>query len=198
MTAETRAHTFDGIEEFDNRLPNWWLWTFYLAVIFSIGYWVYYHTIGTGDLPGEAYLAEQRAAAAAMEQRLKDNPITNETLLELADNPTFVAEGKQLFVSHCALCHRDNGSAYQDKLGWGIGANLTDEWWIYGAEPMDVYQTILKGRQADPEIGSLGGMQAWQHMGMGFVQRTTAFVLSIRNSRAQGGKPPEKYAKKVD
>ena len=35
---ETRGHTFDGIAEFDNRLPNWWLWSFYLAVIFSIGY----------------------------------------------------------------------------------------------------------------------------------------------------------------
>ncbi len=183
MTAEIRSHSFDGIHEFDNRLPNWWLWTFYGACIFSVFYWLHYHTLGTGDLPDEAYLAEQRAAAAALEAELAKNPITNESLQKLADNPAFVAEGKAIFedATKCALCHRADG-------GGNIGPNLTDEFWIYGGEPMDIYESISEGRP--------GGMLAHKSFGVGFVQRTTAYVLSIQDTNVPG-KPPEPNAKKA-
>jgi cytochrome c oxidase cbb3-type subunit 3 len=175
---ETRAHTFDGIQEFDNRLPNWWLWTFYLACIFSVIYWIHYHTLGTGDLPHEAYLREQRAIAA----ELAKNPVSDEMLQKLAENPSFVAEGKAIFENpaKCALCHKPDGSGL-------VGPNLTDEYWVYGSSPMDIYTTILKGRP--------GGMAAHEAEGLGFVQRTTAYVLSIKNTNVPG-KPPEENAKK--
>ena len=182
MTAELRAHTFDGIQEFDNRLPNWWLWTFYLACIFSIGYWVHYHTLGTGDVPYEAYLEEQRAAALAMEEELKKNPITDEALIKLSKNEAFVAEGKAIFMDpqKCAQCHKPDGSG-------NVGPNLTDEFWIYGGKPMDIYTSILKGRPR--------GMLAHEAFGLGFVQRATAYVLTIKNTNVPG-KAPEPDAKK--
>lgn len=182
MTAEIRSHEFDGIQEFDNRLPNWWLWTFYLAVIFSVGYWVHYHTIGTGDLPEESYRKAMQADAAEQARRLEQNPVTDEALLKLAQNPTFVAEGKAIFTdpTKCALCHKPDGSG-------NIGPNLTDEFWIYGGKPTDIYTTILKGRPR--------GMQAHEMFGLGFVQRTTAYVLSIKNTNLPG-KAPEEDAKK--
>ncbi len=189
----TRGHTFDGIAEFDNHLPNWWLWSFYLACLFSVGYWIHYHTLGTGDSPNEAYDAEQQAAAAKLEAQLAANPVTDEMLLALAREPAFVAEGKRLFQDplKCALCHKADGAA----LG-GAGPNLTDGHWIYGSSPMDIYTTILKGRDRDPVRGTLGGMQAWEPNGLQFVLRTTAFVLSIKNTNVQPGKEPETYARK--
>lgn len=197
MTAEVRAHTFDGIQEFDNRLPNWWLWTFYLACIFSIGYWVHYHTLGTGDVPYESYLKEQRAAALALEEEMKKNPVTDERLEQLAANEAFVTEGQALFQQNCVLCHREDGGAGKDENGaWGTGANLTDAKWIYGSEPTTIYQTILKGRNADPEIGSFGGMQSWEHLGIGSVLRLTAYAMTLKGTDVAGGKPPEDYAKK--
>lgn len=181
-TLQTREHTFDGIQEFDNRLPNWWLWTLYLACIFSVVYWVYYHTIGVGDLPGEAYVLEQKAAAARLEAELAKNPVSDEMLLKLSKEPAFVAEGKAIFLepTKCALCHKPDGSGL-------IGPNLTDDMWIYGGKPMDIYTTILKGRPR--------GMLAHEPFGTGFVQRTTAYVLSIKNTNLPG-KAPEPDAKK--
>lgn len=188
MTADVREHAFDGITEFDNRLPNWWLWTFYLACIYSVGYWVHYHSLGTGDQPAEAYVAEQRAAAEAIAARLAANPITEQSLLQLVSEPAFVAAGKRLFEDpqKCAQCHRADGSG-------AIGPNLTDDRWIYGGAPMDVFTTILKGREQNLAKGFMGGMQAWESSGLQFVLQTTAYVLSIRGTNLPG-KPPEPNA----
>lgn len=192
-THATRGHTYDGIEEFDNRLPNWWLWTFYLACIFSVIYWVGYHSLGIGDSPMRAYNAEQAAAAAALEAKLAANPITDESLLKMASEPAFVAEGARIFKdpARCALCHKPDGAA----VG-GAGANLTDGFWIYGSRPTEIFTTIKNGRQPDPDHGRLGGMPEHGSFGLGFVLRATAFVLSIKNTNVQPGKEPEKYAKK--
>lgn len=181
-TETTRGHAYDGIEEFDNRLPNWWLWTFYLAILFSIPYWIYYHTIGTGNLPIEEYAVEQAAAAAKLEEAAKNNPITEESLQTLAKNPAVVAEGEKIFKdpAKCALCHKPDGSG-------NIGPNLTDDMWVYGGKAMDIYTSILKGRP--------GGMLPHEAFGTTFVQRATAYVLSIKNTKL-AGKAPEPNAKK--
>jgi len=195
MSSEaTRDHTYDGIAEFDNRLPNWWLWTFYLACIFSVFYWVHFHSLGTGDQPIEAYAKEQKAAADALEAQLKANPVTDEMLLKLAKEPAFVAEGQRIFLdpARCSLCHGTDGAAANGKAG----ANLTDDMWIYGGRPMQIFETIKNGRQADAKAGTAGGMPEHGSNGVGFVLRTTAFVLSIKNTNVQPGKAPEPYAKK--
>jgi cytochrome c oxidase cbb3-type subunit III len=42
---ETTGHVWDGIQELNNPLPRWWLWTFYACIAFSIGYAIYYPSI---------------------------------------------------------------------------------------------------------------------------------------------------------
>lgn len=177
-----REHEFDGIQEFDNHLPNWWLWSFYLACIFSVFYWLHYHTLGTGDLPEESYQAEQRAAAAELEAAAVSNPVSNELLQRMASEPAVVAAGKEIFLNpaRCALCHKPDGSGL-------IGPNLTDDYSVYGSTPMDIYTSISEGRP--------GGMLPHKAEGPLFLQRATAYVMSLRGKNLPG-KPPEPNAKK--
>ena len=39
---ETTGHSWDGIEEFNNPMPRWWLWSFYACVVWALGYTVLY------------------------------------------------------------------------------------------------------------------------------------------------------------
>jgi cytochrome c oxidase cbb3-type subunit 3 len=175
MSIPIREHAFDGIHEFDNRLPNWWLWSFYIACLFSVGYWIHYHTLGTGDLPPAAYVVEQREAAARIEAAMAQSPVSEESLLKLAREPGVLAEGRRIFVQTCAQCHKEDASG-------NIGPNLTDEFWLHGGKPMEIYRTVMDGK---PEKG----MQPWKFNGATFVQRAVAYVLSIRNSRLPGKEP---------
>ena len=77
---------------------------------------------------------------------------------------------------------------HQEPDGSGnIGPNLTDAYWVYGNKPMDIYATIRDGRP--------GGMLAHKDQGPLFIQRATAYVLSIMNTNLPG-KPPEANARK--
>jgi mono/diheme cytochrome c family protein len=59
---ELFQHTYDGIQEFDNDLPGWWKWLFYLTIAFAIGYLLYYHVLGIGDSSRVEYLKEMNPA----------------------------------------------------------------------------------------------------------------------------------------
>ena len=60
--------------------------------------------------------------------------------------------------------------------------------WIYGNRPMDIYTTIQKGRP--------GGMLPHESFGSQFVQRATAYVLSIKNKKHTGN-PPQPNPKRA-
>lgn len=43
---QTMGHSFDGIEEYDNPLPQWWFLLFAGTLVFSVGYLVLYPGLG--------------------------------------------------------------------------------------------------------------------------------------------------------
>ena len=62
-----RPHTYDGIQEFDKRLPNWWLFTLYITIVFWLGYWGYYEWFRVGpDGPRDVAAAMAKIEAARL------------------------------------------------------------------------------------------------------------------------------------
>lgn len=55
---EVFHHSFDGIQEFDNDLPGWWKWLFYISIAFAAVYMLHYHVFSTGDSSRVEYLKE--------------------------------------------------------------------------------------------------------------------------------------------
>lgn len=174
---EVRGHSFDGIEEFDNRLPNWWLWILYGSIVFSIAYWVLFHTLGVIPHPTGRYEADMRAAEEARLAQLEAGGVTNESLSMMATMDDVVAEGRQHFQTYCVVCHNDQGQGL-------VGPNLTDEYWLHGGSPMEIRETIMEGVPSK-------GMAAWGgQLGPRRVEQAVAFLLTIRNTLVEG-KPPE-------
>jgi cytochrome c oxidase cbb3-type subunit 3 len=173
------VHEYDGIEECDNNLPNWWLWTFYATIVFSIGYWFHYQTFKTGTYPMAAYEAEEAVNKAAEAERIKKSgAVTPAMLVKLAEDPDTLKQGKEVFMSTCMACHLTTG-------GGSIGPNLTDAYWLHGGAPDKIYATIKDGWPAK-------GMAAWGPvLGEERVRAAAAYVISIKNTNVAGGKPPQ-------
>jgi cytochrome c oxidase cbb3-type subunit 3 len=157
-----RPHAYDGIREYDKRLPNWWLWTFYLTIIFAVVYWLYYFTTRVG---GDDRAALGREMARIEAAKLASLPsLSDDALWQMSRNAAFVDAGKATFLSTCASCHKAD-------LTGGIGPSLVDQQWIHGGKPLEVYRTVTDGV-------AVKGMPAWGPiLGAKKIAGVVAFVL---------------------
>jgi cytochrome c oxidase cbb3-type subunit 3 len=154
----------DGIDEYDNALPDWWLGLFVGTVVWGVAYAVNYHLV-SGDSQVLRYEAELVAAATRWPQS-SHAPI-------VLDAPT-VSAGAAVFAQQCVACHAAD-------LTGGIGANLVDTTWIHGSDPESIRATITNGVPAK-------GMPAWGPiLGPKKVAQVTAFVVEA--SRKPDGTP---------
>lgn len=177
-------HEYDGIQEADNALPNWWLAILFGTIAFGAVYWLSAESFKSTSSPGAAYKLEMERVAAAEAERLKSaGTVTDDGLLAMTKDPKSLDEGKAAFLSNCAPCHAANG-------GGGIGPNLTDSAWLHGGSPTRIYATIKEGFTAK-------GMPAWGgSLGEERVRLVAAYVVSLKNGNVPGGKPPQGEAEK--
>jgi cytochrome c oxidase cbb3-type subunit 3 len=164
---------YDGIEEEDNHLPNWWLATLFGAIVFTFGYWLVFHTTKSMPNPGEEYAAE---VAALKKSRIDANPMSDEAIADLAKDATRVEEGRQVFASTCASCHGQNAEGL-------VGPNLTDKFWIHGNKPTEIVKAVTDGF-ADK------GMPPWGPvLGPDKVRKVAAYVLTLKGKDVPGKAP---------
>lgn len=184
-TADTTGHVWDqDLAEYNNPLPRWWMWLFYITIVFSLGYLVLYP--GLGRLPG--VLGWTSAGAYASEVKEFDartQPLYAKYLAmdvkQVAADPQAHAMGERLFLNHCAQCHGSDA-------GGGKGfPNLRDTDWLYGGEPENIKDSITNGRNGImPPFGPVLGEDG--------VKNVAAYVRSLSGLpsdklRAQLGKP---------
>ncbi len=163
-----RPHVFDGIQEYDKRLPNWWLYTLYATIIFWVGYWGYYEWFGVG------LNSEQEVVAAMTKietERLSAVALDDASLWKMSQNTTFVDSGKTTYLANCAACHLPSLRGKSESVA-AIGPDLTDTTWVHGGKPTEVFDLIAKGVLAK-------GMPAWGPLlGPKKIGEVTAFILS--------------------
>jgi len=141
--SETTGHVYDGIEEYNNPLPRWWLNMFYITLVFGVVYLILYP--GLGKFQGvlnwsqESQLEEEVAAAKATYQPLFDKYM-NVPIEELAKVKQATEMGKRIFVNTCFGCH---GSDARGNPGY---PNLTDKDWLWGGSPDQIKHSIVSGR----------------------------------------------------
>ena len=147
---ETVGHSWDGIEELNNPLPRWWLWTFYACIAFAIGYVIVYPAIplankGTEGLSGwtsRGQLAEEMKAEDARRAgtlaALAATPIE-----QLASKPDLmraaIEGGRAAFRVNCVQCH---GSGAAGSKGY---PNLRDDDWLWGGNLQEIEATLTNG-----------------------------------------------------
>jgi len=178
-------HNYDGIQEYDNPLPTWWVTLFWISIVFAVFYSVYFH-FGHGKLAVEAYNEDMVAFYELQaEQLLALGEIKESTLLDLMEDDSMMATGASLFASKCAQCHGNKGEG-------NIGPNLTDEYWLHGGKLTDVYYTVTEGVPSK-------GMLAWKNqLGPAEILSVSAFVGSLRGSNPSPAKEPQGEAFEYD
>lgn len=159
-----KEHTFDGIQEYDKKLPNWWLWTLYLSIIFSVFYWAWTFHSGL-KLSAQEQLDAGLVALSESASEGESRVVSDSDLWAMSQNERIVAEGQKIYASTCASCHGAN-------LEGGIGLSLADAEWKNGEEPSDLINTVMYGVLEN-------GMPAWGSvLGERRVQEVVAYVLS--------------------
>lgn len=157
-------HDYDGIKELDNNLPPWWVWGFVITIIWAVGYMLYFHVLG-GPGQIELYEREMAEAEAKVEAYLATSPQSvDESNVEVLTDEKSLTAGTKIYQQNCVACHMADG-------GGMVGPNLTDDYWIHGGTPTDVYKIIKNGV---PEKG----MIPWKdQLSPVQIQQVTSFIM---------------------
>ncbi len=175
---ELLEHEYDGIREYDNPLPGWWVNLFWGSFFFAIGYGFHYHLSGNGRSVVDAYQQEMAAARAEQARRSLGESVDEAGLGKLMLDENLMADAKAIFAQRCVVCHGDQGQGV-------IGPNLTDSHWLHGKGTlMDIHLIVSDGVDAK-------GMPAWKLQLSGIQVRQLAAYVGAMRGKNVPGKAPE-------
>jgi cytochrome c oxidase cbb3-type subunit 3 len=156
----TTGHEWDGIEEWDNPMPRWWLWTFYATIAWALVYVILYPAwpLVSGATPGVLGFSTRANVAAEIQRFDEANAPIRAALVAadldaIRDDPALLSfannAGAAVFRTHCSQCHGSGAGGVQAK-GY---PSLLDDDWIWGGEMADIHLTITHGirNTTDPD-----------------------------------------------
>lgn len=167
------GHNYDGIREYDNPLPGWWVWIFWITIIWGFIY-IFFAFLPPKMFSGETSLETEKAEMTArVFGALPDLQLDDATILEYSQKPEWTAIGRSMFQANCVSCHASDGQG-------SVGPNLTDNAYINVKTPADIADVIANGRKN-------GAMPAW---GKFFEKKEqvmlAAYVASLRGENRPG------------
>lgn len=184
----TTGHSWDGIEEFDNPMPRWWLWTFYATIVWAILYSIAYPawpminnaTAGVLGWSTRAEVAERIAevkeANSAINQQLE-----SVELASISQDPELstyaTSAGGAVFRTWCAQCH---GSGAAGAKGY---PNLLDDDWLWGGDMEAIHTTITHGirneEDADARYSEMPAFGRDEILETGQIDAVVNYVMSL-------------------
>lgn len=183
---ELLDHDADGIREFDNAMPRWWLYSFYVTIVFAAIYLVNYHVlpqpiVGRAGMTAE-YQAEMAAAGTASDGAGDGAPAATATLAALTDDAS-LAKGRAIFESQASLC----SSCHRPDLGGLVGPNLTDAAWLHGCTAGELAHSVRTGFPPRGMLPFGGGPKLTDEQ----LRQLVSYVLSKRGSNPPNPKSPD-------
>jgi cytochrome c oxidase cbb3-type subunit 3 len=162
----TTGHSWDGIKELNTPLPRWWVITFYLCIVWAVGYWIVYPawpllTSNTRGVLGYSSRASLAVDLADLEKVRGDKmaALATASLPDIEKDPALLAlaraRGKTVFGDNCAACH---GTGATGAKGF---PNLNDDDWLWGGTLEQIEQTIRYGARTGNAKAHEGQMLAF-------------------------------------
>ena len=173
-------HSYDGIQEFDNPMPRWWVYLFWATIIFSILYFFNVPGFGVGKGRIADYDRDIAAAASADAKRKAAQPAgaSGEQLTAMTKDASVVALGKQVFGQNCAACHRADA-------GGQIGPSLADDYWLHGGTLEQIHKTVVDGVLEK-------GMPPWgKVLKPNQLDAVVAYIYTLRGTNPPNPKAPQ-------
>ncbi len=172
-------HEYDNIRELDNPAPFWLMGLFYVTMLFSVIYGAYYFWLGMGDLQEAEYNNE--IAAAEINKKKEAISGFDETNIALYTDEANLAAGADIFATKtCVTCHGTKGE------GNAIGPNMTDEYWIHGNTPEELFQVVKNGVPAKGMTPFKGQLTEEQ-----MVQVLSYILLKLQGTNPENAKDPQ-------
>ena len=175
------GHDYDGIRELDNRLPPWWVYTFYASIILAVGYLYVYQFSDIGLSQQEEYeVAMEEAKKQKMKFLFAQANAVNETNVVAVNDEKSLREAHEIFSIKCASCHGKQGQGVK-----GLGPNFADQYWKHGGGVKNIFRTIKYGV---PEKG----MIAWKNqMQASDIHKLASYILTFEGTNPPDPKAPE-------
>lgn len=196
---ETTGHSWDGISEYNNPLPRWWLWTFYACIVWGVAYSIAmpaWPIFASGATPGLLHSSTRADVAADIQKYADANKPIEEKLVatdlnQIANDPELVDftrnAGGAVFRTWCAQCH---GAGAGGNPGF---PNLLDSDWLHGGTIEQIYTDVQHGIRdpLDPDTNPAAAMPA--HLTDGLLDQTqiddvVQYVLQISGQQADAAK----------
>ena len=180
---ELLDHDADGIREFDNALPRWWLYGFYFTILFAAAYLVNYHVLPRPLVGHAGMVAEYQAELEAAPRPATARPGVAAVAITALTDPESLAKGRAIFEgpdNACSSCHRVD-------LGGLVGPNLTDDEWLHGCSVSHLVEDIKTGYPLKGMLPYGVGKAITDEQ----VLQVASYVLSKRGSAPVNPKPAE-------
>ena len=173
-------HTYDGIREYDNPLPGWWVFLFWFFIVISPVYYLYFH----GGMEGRSIFDQYNNHMARVYElkfaEIGELAADRETILKYMNEEEWLTVGEAIYKTNCTSCHGADG-------GGIVGPNLTDDFWKHTSSVEGIARVIEEG-------AANGAMPAWKNRltHPNQIVLTAAYVASLRKNPVDGKAPEGK------